>query len=731
VSEEDIGDIINLNVLEDERLPVPNALIGQYPHDFDLLTPGFSRRSHAGQGSSGHSYSEQALSRGDKFGGDSSLASEAADRAQAAEQAQHGAAAKAALVAAFRLAEEAKGAAKEAEAVAAAKQYHAAHLSSAAQGAQGRAFAEAAFSAKVSKVLHAAEGQEKQARQHAEVLKSAAYAAQSLADQSGYVSEALRHLFSAQKAAAVESSGTAKKLSSQQQEALKKLSLAQAAANKAHAAAAAALANVHKNGIYGGGDSSLFGTTSEEEYEAKISYHTDQQSSFHKGFGYNPDQGHPFRPESGPGTYQSGPGAQKYKKHTGQGQITYEEADLSHYKQGQDLPVFQHELGPVSYPVEQGPANFNPEHNVGNFHPRPVSGVSYPPSEDTSSLYTTSQHGKDPISGQNEISGAASKRFYEQDPSLGTSPQNSRRGQIYSLSEKQQIGPFREEELDEGDIMYGHREEPLREWTIPQNGQGASYGKYEDSSYAFSNSKGILRGGAIYENDGSITYSRQVDNGGNKLHGVPISGGAKQTLTGFAAQLQSQYPQLQDELTGVSMSQMKEKPYIVNGGGSDVVFKKSSNKNLGSSTSFSANDLATKYSSVPEGQDLQEIVQIHGRSGDISLPKAANNQARVSASKSQEHSLDITEGSGKERENSPRLAAQAGKGGGGPGGRRKLRVFKDKNKSSVRASELRIKVKKQKDTHKERKHEEDQVKLADKEKKTIGGKVLDPAVNTR
>ena len=33
----------------------------------------------------------------------------------------------------------------------------------------------------VSKVLHAAEGQEKQARQHAEVLKSAAYAAQSLA----------------------------------------------------------------------------------------------------------------------------------------------------------------------------------------------------------------------------------------------------------------------------------------------------------------------------------------------------------------------------------------------------------------------------------------------------------------------------------------------------------------------------------------------------------------------
>ena len=35
----------------------------------------------------------------------------------------------------------------------------------------------------VSKVLHAAEGQQKQSKQHAELLKSAAYAAQSLAGQ--------------------------------------------------------------------------------------------------------------------------------------------------------------------------------------------------------------------------------------------------------------------------------------------------------------------------------------------------------------------------------------------------------------------------------------------------------------------------------------------------------------------------------------------------------------------
>ena len=82
--------------------------------------------------------------------------------------------------------------------------------------------------------------------------QSAAFSSRSLADQSRYVSEALRHLFSAQKAAALESRQSAKELSLQQQEALERLSDAQTAANKAHAAAAAALANVHKNGIYGG-----------------------------------------------------------------------------------------------------------------------------------------------------------------------------------------------------------------------------------------------------------------------------------------------------------------------------------------------------------------------------------------------------------------------------------------------------------------------------------------------
>ncbi len=45
-------------------------------------------------------------------------------------KAQHSAAAKAALGAALKLAQEARNAAKEAESVAMAKQYHAAHISS-------------------------------------------------------------------------------------------------------------------------------------------------------------------------------------------------------------------------------------------------------------------------------------------------------------------------------------------------------------------------------------------------------------------------------------------------------------------------------------------------------------------------------------------------------------------------------------------------------------------------
>ena len=51
-------------------------------------------------------------------------------------------------------------------------------------------------------------------------------------EQSGFVTEALRHLHAAQLAAADESRQTARQLSEQQQQALEKLTVAQAAANK-------------------------------------------------------------------------------------------------------------------------------------------------------------------------------------------------------------------------------------------------------------------------------------------------------------------------------------------------------------------------------------------------------------------------------------------------------------------------------------------------------------------
>ena len=52
VTEEDTHDAIDWDDLDDELLPTPDALIGQYPHDF-FLSPGFSSRS------SRHNYAEQ------------------------------------------------------------------------------------------------------------------------------------------------------------------------------------------------------------------------------------------------------------------------------------------------------------------------------------------------------------------------------------------------------------------------------------------------------------------------------------------------------------------------------------------------------------------------------------------------------------------------------------------------------------------------------------------------
>jgi len=636
---------------DDELLPAPEYLIGQYPHDF-FLTPGFSSRSFSTPGSSDHSYAEQELSRGDSFGGNTNLAHQAADRAQAAEQAQHGAAAKAALVAAFRLAEEAKTAAKEAEAVAAAKQYHAAHLSSAAQGAQGRAFAEAAFSAKVSKVLHAAEGQQKQSKQQAELLKSAAYAAQSLSEQSSYVTEALRHLFSAQKAAALESRDNAKKLSLQQQEALERLSQAQAAANKAHAAAAAALANVHKNGIYGGGDTSLFGTTSEEEYEAKISYHTEHQGSYQDGA----TQGQNFQSE--PVTYHSGPTGPQYEERP-TNKVAYPsphyeqvpDSSQVDYQPGQDQTFYQHDH------TESSPLNF--QQNTRNFQTSPLEdGTRFPPSHPA----------KGSVSGQIEINDGATERFFDQ-------------GNIYPTHEKDQNRKYGVTYLEEGEVIFDHGDENVGDWSRAQTGQSSPYGRQisDDSTYAFSDPN---EGGEFYEKDGKVVYSRQVDLGENKMK---IFDG------------QNRISAIKEGLEGVSMSRMQKTPFIVNGDGSDLVFRKKNAPTL-------------KYSPVPEGPDMLAML---GRSGEVSLPKESDSQERDSGSEAQETTSESAEGRAKERESSTRVA----RGGRVGGGRRKLRVFKEKTKPSAA-----IKNKTEKVSPKSGEEKKAIVKTV--------GVVLEPAVNT-
>ena len=58
------------------------------------------------------------------------------------------------------------------------------------------------------------------------------------------------------------------------------------------------------------------------------------------------------------------------------------------------------------------------------------------------------------------------------------------------------------------------------------------------------------------------------------------------------------------------MSRMKEKPFIINGGGSDVIFTKTDNNHQDSEASYTASDNrnanlpSTKYSLIPEVKSL-------------------------------------------------------------------------------------------------------------------------------
>jgi hypothetical protein len=110
-----------------------------------------------------------------------------------------------------------------------------------------------------------------------------------------------------------------------------------------------------------------------------------------------------------------------------------------------------------------------------------------------------------------EINDAATERLFEQGSSRG----NNRVELIYPAQEDDQNEQYGVTYLEEGEVLFDHGGEHSSDWSLPQNSQGSSYGKQlsDDSTYAFSNPKEILRNGLFYEKDGKINYSRQVDYG--------------------------------------------------------------------------------------------------------------------------------------------------------------------------------------------------------------------------
>lgn len=111
VEEDEEVDAIEFLNDEVEKLPMASALVGEFPHHFE-----------ANSSLSDFDFDGQDLAEARHFGGAVSRADRLSDKALAAEQGQAQAAARAALVAAYRLAEEAQNAAEDVEAVAAAKQ---------------------------------------------------------------------------------------------------------------------------------------------------------------------------------------------------------------------------------------------------------------------------------------------------------------------------------------------------------------------------------------------------------------------------------------------------------------------------------------------------------------------------------------------------------------------------------------------------------------------------------
>ncbi|TRY79783.1 hypothetical protein TCAL_17055 [Tigriopus californicus] len=177
-------------------------------------------------------------------------ASVASNRAQFARNSQYLASQKASKYVSVALANEAKLAAAEANAVVAVQHERAAQLSNAVQEAHSQSFTSSALASKLSKVSHSLHILEDQLLTHVNAIKSLASSAEHIADQALKVVNTLAHIEVDQRAVAAEARERANALAHKQVLALHSLSEAQGAANDAHEAASSAssFASSHGSG---------------------------------------------------------------------------------------------------------------------------------------------------------------------------------------------------------------------------------------------------------------------------------------------------------------------------------------------------------------------------------------------------------------------------------------------------------------------------------------------------
>lgn len=172
----------------------------------------------------------------------------ASNRAQFARNSQYLASQQASEYVSVALANEAKLAAAEANAVVAVQHERAAQLSNAVQEAHSQSFTSSALASKLSKVSHSLHILEDQLLTHVNAIKSLASSAEHIADQALKVVNTLAHIEVDQRAVAAEARERANALAHKQVLALHSLSEAQGAANAAHEAASSASSYASSHG---------------------------------------------------------------------------------------------------------------------------------------------------------------------------------------------------------------------------------------------------------------------------------------------------------------------------------------------------------------------------------------------------------------------------------------------------------------------------------------------------